>query len=146
MRTNAISQQNCNDLLKRASLGRLACSWNDQPYVVPVSFAYEPGRIYVFSTVGQKVKWMRQNPRVCLQTDEIKDHGEWMSVIVNGTYEELHDPAERDHARHLLSQRAGWWLNSLSERRELDSDLSIESIFFCVKIESISGLRADPEK
>jgi uncharacterized protein len=145
VRTNAISEQDCSDFLKRVSTGRLACSLNGEPYVVPISFAYEPGRIYVFSTVGQKVKWMRQNPRVCLQADEIRGYGEWMSVIVNGAYQELHDPEQKDHARNLLSKRSQWWLNSLAERRELSGDLAVEPVFFCIKVASMSGLRSEPE-
>ena len=34
--------------LQRVSIGRLACSLNDQPYVVPVAFSYEPGCLYIF--------------------------------------------------------------------------------------------------
>jgi nitroimidazol reductase NimA-like FMN-containing flavoprotein (pyridoxamine 5'-phosphate oxidase superfamily) len=44
-------------------------------------------QIYALSTVGQKIEWMRQNPKVCLQVDEIANQSEWMSVIANGTYE-----------------------------------------------------------
>ena len=71
MRIIAMSQAECSDLLTRISTGRLGCSLDDQPYVVPVSFSYEPDRLYIFSTLGKKVKWMRQNPKVCLQADEV---------------------------------------------------------------------------
>jgi nitroimidazol reductase NimA-like FMN-containing flavoprotein (pyridoxamine 5'-phosphate oxidase superfamily) len=39
MRVLSISLNECGELLKRVSIGRLACSLNDQPYVVPVRFA-----------------------------------------------------------------------------------------------------------
>jgi nitroimidazol reductase NimA-like FMN-containing flavoprotein (pyridoxamine 5'-phosphate oxidase superfamily) len=32
---------------------------------------------------------MRRNPKVCVQTDEIQNQGEWISVVVYGEYEEL---------------------------------------------------------
>ena len=70
MRIIPISSQQCGELLGRVSIGRLGCSLDTQPYVVPVRFSYEPDYIYVFSTLGKKIKWMRQNPRVCLQVDE----------------------------------------------------------------------------
>jgi hypothetical protein len=79
-----------------ASLGRLGSSYENQPYVVPIRFAYDSGYLYVFSTVGQKVKWMRANPNVCVQTDEIENQGEWTSVIVNGQYKELTEPQYTD--------------------------------------------------
>jgi nitroimidazol reductase NimA-like FMN-containing flavoprotein (pyridoxamine 5'-phosphate oxidase superfamily) len=64
---------------------------NNQPYVVPIYFAYEPDRLYGFSTVGQKVEWMRDNPLVCVEADEVRAHNEWASVVVLGRYEELSD-------------------------------------------------------
>ena len=42
MRIVQISHDECKELLNRVSVGRLACSLEDQPYVVPVCFAYEP--------------------------------------------------------------------------------------------------------
>jgi len=82
MRIVELSQDECKELLNRVSLGRLACSLENQPYVVPVCFAYEPEYLYVFSTVGQKIEWMRQNPKVCLQADEIGSRSSWASVLV----------------------------------------------------------------
>ena len=42
MRIISMSRQECSGLLQRVSIGRLACSLNDQPYVVPVAFSYDP--------------------------------------------------------------------------------------------------------
>jgi hypothetical protein len=145
MRIIAMSEQECSELLGRVSFGRLACSLNDQPYIVPVDFSYEPDRIYVFSTAGKKIEWMRENPKVCLQADEIGNRSNWLSVIVTGTFLELREPqytAEREHALEQLAQYSQYWLNPLAERREQTSDLSIEPVFFRVDINSISGLRA----
>ena len=63
MRIIPISDQECSELLKRVSLGRLACAMDNQPYVVPVAFSYEPNSIYVFSTFGKKIEWMRKKWR-----------------------------------------------------------------------------------
>ena len=66
-----MSGEECRALLGRASMGRLGCSLDNQPYIVPACLAYEPEYIYAFSTFGQKIEWMRANPKVCVQTDEI---------------------------------------------------------------------------
>ena len=148
MRIIAISQQECSDLLKRLYIGRLACSLENQPYIVPVCFSYEPDCIYIFSTLGKKIKWMRQNPKVCLQADEIGNRSNWFSVIVTGTYLELREPQytpQREHALEQLAQYSEFWRFPLAERREQTSDLSIESVFFRIDIKSMSGLRAIPE-
>ena len=148
MRIVTISRQECSELLKRVSTGRLACSLDDQPYIVPVFFSYEADRIYIFSTLGQKIKWMRQNPKVCLQADEIAKRSNWLSVIVTGMYAELdrpHHTAEREHALERLAQYSEWWRNPIAQKAEQSSDLSIEPVFFRIDIEAMSGLRAIPE-
>src|SRR5271166_892763 len=149
MEMNEMTVEECSAFLERASLGRLGCSSENQPYVVPVYFAYDSGYVYVFSTFGQKVKWMRANPKVCVQTDEIQNQSEWISVIAYGQYEALPEPqytAERKHASSLLAKRYHWWLNALGQRQMKAGDKSIEPLFFRVRIHSMSGLRATDEK
>jgi hypothetical protein len=145
MRIVEISQDECKDLLNRVSVGRLACSLENQPYVVPTCFVYEPDHLYVFSTLGQKIKWMRQNPKVCLQADRAVDRSNWSSVVLNGTFVELREAGEKKHAREQLAKFSDWWQAPLAERRERISDLSIEPIFFRIDIASMSGLRGISE-
>ena len=146
MRIIAIPQHECSELLKRVSVGRLACSLGNQPYVVPVRFSYEPDCIYIFSTVGKKIKWMRQNPKVCLQADEIGNSSNWLSVIVTGTYLELSVPqyhtAQLEHARKQLAQCSEWWRVPLARTGDRSLVSSIETVFFRIDITSMSGLRA----
>lgn len=145
MLIHEMSGNECREILTRTSIGRLGCSLNDQPYVVPIYFAYEADYIYALSTVGQKIEWMRQNPRVCVQVDEIASQSQWASVIANGTYEELPGPSdspESTHARKLLEKHHRWWQNALAERRSKVDDLSIDPLFFRIRTESMSGLRA----
>jgi uncharacterized protein len=147
MRIIPMSQQECSELLKRVSIGRLGCSLENQPYVVPVGFSYEPGHIYIFSTLGKKVEWMRENPKVCLQADDVGSRSNWESVIVNGAYLELREPqysAERQYALEQLQDYSDYWKTPLAERREQTSDLEIETVFFRIEIGSMSGLRTIP--
>ena len=139
-----ISQKECLDTVSRASVGRLGCSFNDQPYVVPIYFAYEGDWIYVFSTFGKKIEWMRANPKVCVEIEEKVSESEWISVLVNGLYEELPEPQftqERAHARQLLAKRHHWWLNAMAERRVGSEDQQVEPLFFRIHVDSATGLR-----
>ena len=77
--------------MARLGFGRLACAHQNQPYIVPIYFAYEPDHLYGFATLGRKVEWMRSNPLVCVQVDDVISHFRWSSVIVLGRYEELPD-------------------------------------------------------
>lgn len=145
MEINEMTNEECTALLVRVSIGRLGCSFEGQPYVVPIYFACDGGYLYVFSTFGQKVTWMRANPKVCFQADEIQSESQWASVVVNGEYEELPEPgytAERQHASSLLAKRYHWWLNALGERQLRVGDQAIDPLFFRIRIQSMSGLRA----
>jgi nitroimidazol reductase NimA-like FMN-containing flavoprotein (pyridoxamine 5'-phosphate oxidase superfamily) len=140
-----MAEEECRALLARASLGRLGCSRDNQPYVVPIYYAYEPDFVYVLSTFGQKNEWMRANPKVCLEVDEITNQSQWKSVVASGRYQELPEPqytAEREHARTLLGKRCLWWQNALGERQLRLGDHAIAPLFFRIHVDSISGLRA----
>jgi len=145
---NPMTEKQCSEMLSRLSLGRLGCALDDQPYVVPIYFAHDGKAIYVLSTLGQKIEWMRANPKVCVQVDEIVSEAQWASVIINGRYQELPEPEhadERAHARHLLEQRHRWWLNAMAERLMKSGDPLIEPLFFRIHIDSMTGLCAVPD-
>jgi hypothetical protein len=142
---NEMTEKECGAFLESAWLGRLGCSLDNQPYVVPVYFAYEPGYIYVLSTFGRKIEWMRANPKVCLEVEEIANESQWMSVIASGCYQELPEPQytdERQHAQKLLGKHNRWWQNALGERQLRLGDDLIPPLFFRICVDSMTGLRA----
>lgn len=66
-----MSQADSEELLRRAPVGRLGTSWQDEPYVVPVNFVYDEGRLYFHcAKEGRKMEYMLKNPRVCFEVDE----------------------------------------------------------------------------
>jgi nitroimidazol reductase NimA-like FMN-containing flavoprotein (pyridoxamine 5'-phosphate oxidase superfamily) len=145
-----MSAQECRDLLARLGTGRLGCARNNQPYVVPIYFAYEPERLYGFSTVGQKIEWMRDNPLVCVEADDVRAHNEWASVVVLGRYEELTDKpgyAEvRRQAQSVLERRALWWQTGYAASQSRHGPKPAAPVFYCIHIEGISGHRAVPDE
>ena len=138
-----MSKAECSEVLARSTVGRLGCSLDNQPYVVPINLAYEEGYVYSFSTLGQKIDWMRSNPKACVQVDDVASPSAWVSVLALGTYQELKEPQyelERAQARKLLDRRHHWWLNALAERQLKSEGELIAPIFFRIIIESLSGL------
>jgi len=148
MRIHKMETRDCHDLLGRISFGRLACSRDDQPYIVPIDFVYEPPHLYGFATVGQKIEWMRTNPRVCVQADEILNHFQWSSVVAYGRYRELPDlppfAEERSRAREQLARRSLWWQTAFASRRLKSNDDFIPPLFYCIDIDFITGYHAEP--
>jgi len=135
----------CRVVLRHATHGRLACARHDQPYVVPFSFMLDSGRecLYSISSPGQKIEWMRSNPKVCVEVDDVADRFNWVTVLVFGRYEEVGDSKldqeDRRRATELLQQRESWWLPGLGK---LASGKESETaILYRILIDRISGRR-----
>ena len=148
----------CRGALQKARVGRLGCARDNQPYVVPIYFAFDgehlygfsdETRLYGFTTVGQKIEWMRANPQVCLEIDERISENQWMSVIVFGRYEELPDEPQYEAARmkghQLLRQRAMWWEPAYMSDAHRDRSHSILPVFYRIQIDRMTGHRATPD-
>ena len=146
MLIHQLTDQQCRELLGRTHLARLACARDNQPHIVPIYFSYdaEANCLYSFSTVGRKIEWMRKNPKVCLELDEIVDQAHWTTVLVTGRYQELRsvqqDAPARARAQALFEQRAEWWLPAaapLATGEERD-----RGVFYRIQIDRVSGRRA----
>ena len=98
-----LSDDEITDLLCRQRVGRLGCTVNDRPYVVPIRYAFDGAYIYGYSGPGRKISVMREQPLVCFEVDEVSDETTWRSLIAEGRYEELTEARDRCHAARLLS-------------------------------------------
>ena len=130
------------DFLARMRFGRLACAKGDQPYIIPIFFAYDDHRVYCASTLGRKIEWMRTNPLVCLECEELTTDRVWASLIVFGRYEELPNLPENESARRvaerLFQKHPMWWEPATAplaghERRP--------PIVFRIHVDSLTGRR-----
>jgi nitroimidazol reductase NimA-like FMN-containing flavoprotein (pyridoxamine 5'-phosphate oxidase superfamily) len=140
-----LTPQDCREIIRSTQVARLACAHNDQPYVVPVSYSFDAARdcLYCFSAVGQKILWMRDNPKVCVQFEEIHDKDHWATVLVFGRYEELRDSESdrdtRERALALFQTRDEWWLPGAAHPKARDRHAVI---VYRIQIERVSGRRA----
>ena len=114
MLIHELTPADCADVLSRTNLARLACCHMNQPYVVPVSFTYDSRQacVFSFSSLGRKVEWMRKNPNVCLEVEDVDDRFNWTTVVVFGRYDEIGDaPQDKDlrqRALQLFNERSRW--------------------------------------
>ena len=143
-----LTRQASLKVLARTHLGRLACARGMQPYIVPIHFAYQHNWLYSFSVLGQKIDWMRANPLVCVEADQMRRE-QWTTVVVFGRYEELCDTpefrSERTFAFNLLRQRAMWWEHGGAKKMPGGRPAEVP-VFYRIKIEQITGRRAASEQ
>ncbi len=114
-------------ILKRATVCRIGLCGRDGPYVVPMSFGYEAGRLYLHSAPeGKKLDLIREDPRVCFEVD--LDHElvrnevpcEWTlryrSVIGFGRAVLVEDPEEKRRGLDLILRQHGGSPRPVPER------------------------------
>lgn len=106
------------EMLQRAQILRIALSLADQPYLVPLCFAYQSGHLYFHSTsIGRKMDTLQQNPKVCFEVEletKVVAKGipcEWemhyASVIGFGTAHLIEDREEKKNSLDLISRHYG---------------------------------------
>jgi len=103
-KTNVMTHDEMERVLKKCSSGRLGLAFQNEPYVVPVSYGYDQGRIFFHSAKqGKKVDFIKRNSRVCFEVDEWEKG--WASVICYGTATLREDiEARREFFRVLRGQ------------------------------------------
>lgn len=142
-----LTAEQCREVLARSNVGRLACARSDQPYIVPIFFSFDSNEdcLYSFSTLGQKVDWMRGNPKVCVEVDEISGQYQWTTVLVFGRYEEIGQSSEHAEARRraheLFQQRSHWWLPAAAKLRGGEEHYS--PVLYRINVNRVTGRRAD---
>lgn len=125
-------------LLAEGTIGRLGCVDHGEPYVVPINYLFEDGKIYSHSLPGHKIDLLRAHPRACLQVDEIDSGFEWRSVIAFGNYEEIRGTDERRTALTKLLSRFPL-LTPVESVMAMDAN-GPDSIVYCICVDRITGV------
>jgi len=132
------------EVLAGTHLGRLACARGMQLYIVPIDFSYQDYWLYNISMPRQEIEWMRANPLVCVEADQMR-RAHWTTVVVFGRYEELRDTPEfrrkRALAFNLLRQRPLWWEHASAKPTPVDAPEAVP-IYYRIKVEQVTGRRA----
>ena len=146
-----MSREECLRMLAEWRLAKLACAHENQPYVVPVYLAYyglsgDEAWLYGSTTPGMKVEWMRTNPLVCVEVDEVAAYDQWASVIALGRYEELpENPGcddERLRAWQVLKFQPVWWepgSSAWAARAHRDPAEPFIPVYYRIRIERVTG-------
>lgn len=140
---NDLSENASKEFLSEQEFGHLGCVLaSGEPYVVPVNYLVEDGEIYIHSLPGRKLAALRENPRVCLQTERIADDGfEWRSVIAFGEFEEV---SERERKTEILYEFYRRFPHFTPVEARFDDAVSLKDIaVFRIRIRRLTGVSED---
>lgn len=138
-----LERDECERLLKRNMVGRLAFTLHDHVGILPVHYVYDDGWIYGRTEPGGKLVPILRNRRVAFEVDEHEGMFTWQSVVAQGALYLINPKdGEKDaeayaHALRLL-------------RRVLPSTLAkgdpvpFRNQLFRIQVSEISGRSASP--
>jgi uncharacterized protein len=140
-----LNEQQMNNLLGSQVVGRLACTDSTQPYLVPVTYAFDGHFIYGQTNEGMKLNLLRNNPNVCFEVDLMTNMANWQSVIIRGKFEELTDQ-EAENARAILKSHVFPMMTNATidgEQHEVETELDdsnrLKRVMYRILIEEKTG-------
>jgi len=149
-----MDKKEIHELLQTAQVGRLGLCRNNQPYIVPLNFAYENGHIYFHcADTGMKVEFLQGNSLVCFEVDEFietmiaavacSSDTAYRSVIAFGKARILNNLQEiTDALRLIVAKYAGNEDAQKLEARVVDEHRSSEgakTIVVDMTVDQITG-------
>ncbi|NUR20975.1 MAG: pyridoxamine 5'-phosphate oxidase family protein [Gemmatimonadaceae bacterium] len=81
-----LEQADCERILARNHVARLAFSFHDRVDIEPISYIYENGWLHGRTSPGSKLHTIAHSHWVALEVDEIEGQFDWRSVVVHGTF------------------------------------------------------------
>jgi Predicted flavin-nucleotide-binding protein len=132
-----LSREDCERLLERTHVGRLAFALHDVVDVVPIGHHFEKGWIYGRTSPGGKLATLDRNRRVAFEVDEVGGPFEWKSVVLHGSFYLL-DPASDAETKAKLER-------IFPDAFSGNDPVSFRNQFFGISVEEMSGRMAKPE-
>lgn len=133
-----LSHDEARELFQGSRVARLGCIVNGEPYVVPINCQLEGDCLYSHSLNGLKISGLRENPRACVQVDQIESDLHWRSAMAFGKFEEITKPNER-------ADVLGKLLRNFPMLTPVESAIAVdggapEVIVFKIRIERVTGV------
>lgn len=146
-----IGLENLLGILERCEILRLGLCADNQPYIVPMNFAYETvgEKLFIYlhcASSGRKIEMMRHNDNVCFEADcsyktvegdiACKWSAEFESIMGEGKASILLAEQDKTHGLDLLMKRYGFE----GKPAYTAKDLSVVTVVR-IEVSSLTGKR-----
>lgn len=144
----ALSLEQCEELLKAGSSGVLALGGGEYPYAVPMSYVWTEGKVYFHAArTGEKLRRLEKEKKVSfcvIGKDDIVPEAyttHFRSVVVFGTLTVVEDLAERQTAAEALGRKYAPEESEEHLQQELRGSFEAMTVL-CLEPVYISGKQA----
>jgi nitroimidazol reductase NimA-like FMN-containing flavoprotein (pyridoxamine 5'-phosphate oxidase superfamily) len=139
LKIRALSAAQSRALLRRQRFGRIAFTFKDRVDIEPISYVAEGPWLYARTSRGTKLRFLRHNPWVAFEVDDVRGPFEWKSVVARGTVYFLNPGGEE----HPAFQRAVKVLRKLDPNILTDTDSApARTVVFRIHVNSMTGRQA----
>jgi len=136
-----LSRAECDALLARNRIGRLAYTFHDRVDIEPIHYVYAEELLYFRTSPGAKATTLTHHPWVAFEVDEVEGLFSWRSVVVHGTM--YHVSATTSAADKVVYQRALEHLHELIPETLAEGDpVPLRSLVMVMHPDTITGREA----
>ena len=133
-----LSRSECEDLLLRNQVGRIAFTFHDRVDVEPVHYVYADGWLHGRTSPGTKVATLLHHPWVAFEVDEVEGMFDWRSVIVHGAVH-LPDADGSPSDRAAYASTLVLIRELVPEALESKDPTPMRQVLFRVHVDEITG-------
>ena len=138
-----LSREECEELLARNEVGRLAYSFRDRVGIEPIHYVYAEGWVYGRTAPGAKLETVLHNPWVAFEVDEVHGTFDWRSVVVTGRLYIL-DPAEGDRDAEIHAKAVELLRGVVYDALSPGDPTPARSVVFRIDADGVTGRMARP--
>ena len=139
----ALTKSECEKILSRNHVARLAFSFHDRVDIEPVHYVYESGWLFGRTSPGSKLTTLAHSHWMAAEVDEIAAVFEWRSVVVRGSFYTV--------SPEVPGAEATAWARGVELLRTLipetatpDDPVPFRTIIFQIRAEEMIGREATP--
>lgn len=142
-RIRALTSAECEALLARNNVGRIAVAFHDRVDVQPIHYVYEDGWLYGRTSEGAKLTTLAHNQWLAFEVDEVRGIFDWASVVVHGSFHRIDPdgpPSHRVAATHAIELLR----TIIPETFDVDDPVEFRTVLFRISIGTMRGRQATP--
>lgn len=133
----------CEALLSKHHVGRVAFSYHDRVDIEPVHYVYSEGWVYGRTGEGTKLRALAHNRWVAFEVDEVDALFDWRSVVVKGALYLL-SPDEDGPLNGVHAHAVSLLQRIMPDAFTADDPTPERAIIFRIQADQVSGRQATP--
>ena len=136
-----LTRDECDALLARNHVGRVAFTFQDHVDIEPVHYVYADGWLHGRTAPGGKIAILRHHPWVAFEVDEVEGLFDWRSVVIHGSVH-IPDPEGSPDDRAAHAQTLAQLRRLVPATLAKGDPAPMRLLLFRIHVDDVSGRAA----